>query len=281
MHQNKVGVVLDAGIEPGMKMLHLNTIDAVKTTYGVDVIGVVETVQPMDLTIEMTDLGRSTGVVNNLQTLFEACELLIAQGANAIAICCKMPELPETENQNYLAGQGVDPIAGIEAMISHAVVSHFGLPAAHAPVFSWLEAEPVKDKRVDAKSAAEFIVPTFLPCVLQGLSKAPQYQTVAFSSSLKLSDVCVLIVPANAMGSVPVLSAIENNILIIAVKQNETVMQCDMDALGLEAKNVTVCQNYLEALGLCVALKQGLTLPNHISNSVEPLQAKPRILEPV
>jgi hypothetical protein len=41
-------------------------------------------------------------------------------------------------------------------------------------------------------------------------------------------------------------------------------MQFDDQSLGIGARNVTVCQNYLEALGLCVALKQGITLPEHI-----------------
>lgn len=273
VHQNKIGVILDAGIEGGMKILHRNTVNAVKTTYGVSIVGVIETDEPLGLQLLQTDTGRSTGEVNNLETLFKACEKLITQGATALAICSQMPPLPETENKQYQSGQGVDPIAGIEAMISHAVVAQFGLPAANAPVFTWEEAEPVKTHLVDVKSAAEFIVPTFLPCVLQGLNKAPQLlplQQQLSSKSIKpynlgLEDLSALVIPESCLGNVPVLACLENNTPVLAVKNNTTVMQADYDTLGLN--DVYLCENYMEALGLLLAIKQGIQLPSHIFES--------------
>ena len=278
VRHNKIGVVLDAGISNEMHLLHQNVIAAVETTYGVDIINTTRTTEPLDIQLEITESGRSAGRVNNMQLLFDACDTLISQGATALALCCK---LPVPEEDTYQAGTGVDPIGGLEAMISHAVVQHYQIPAAHAPVFDWDEAEPVRDQVLDHKIAAEYITPSFLPCVLQGLSKAPQYHfsntstmsLLQLNTRLSIGDLSVLIIPADCLGSVPTLSCLERNIPIIAVGNNTTVMACDTEAIeqlftlqhghGVH-HHVIHARNYMEALGYCIKIKTGIKVPAHI-----------------
>lgn len=269
--QNRVGIIWDSGISEEMRVLHQNTIAAVQTVYGVTVCGIRDTTAPVDLKLILAASGRSTGKIGNPTILLEAAAALVKQGATALAVCCLMPEVEANQaghESAYRAGQGVDPIAGLEAMISHYLVSELGLPAAHAPVFSYEDALPVTDRQLDPRAASEFIVPTFLPCVLTGLARAPQSVPIHPGSSpanptgLTVHDLSALLVPADALGCVPVLSAIERNIPVLAILNNHTVMQATPNRLGLDGK-VTLCANYREALGHLVALREGIRLPAH------------------
>lgn len=265
VRQNRVGVIWDSGIPEDMAMLHRNTMAAVETVYGVSLVSMEPTASPVRLRLLTGESGRSTGVVANPEVLLATAQTLIEQGATALAVCCLMPEAgDEAEDSAYKSGAGVDPISGLEAMISHLLVSHFKLPVAHAPVFPYELALPVRDHAVDPRAASEFIVSTFLPCVLTGLAKAPQYGTTLErpAHALDVSQLSALVVPGDALGSIPVLAAVERGIAVFAVANNRTVMQCPPEALGLEAK-VTQCANYMELLGRLVAMKAGITLPRH------------------
>lgn len=269
---NHVGIIWDSGIPNPMKILHENTIEAVKTTYGVNVVGLQETTAPVSLRLETQNSGRSAGQISNPQVLLESAQQLIEQGANALAVCCLMPnETNEQEETLYQSGHGVDPIAGLEAMISHWLVSQTHLPCAHAPVFPWEVAHPVLDRHLDPRAAAEFITPTFLPCVLQGLAHAPQLITKhPFpANSLDLNHIDAVVVPADALGSIPVLAAYTAGIPILTVGNNTTQMQTSAQALGLTT-NIMPCPTYLEVIGHLVALKSKICVPQHIRSHPVP-----------
>lgn len=268
VRQNRVGVIWDKGIPAEMTQLHQNVIAAVKTVYGVDIIGLEVTQSPVQLAMGIQASGRSAGRVTNPHVLIEAGQRLLNQGATALAVGCFMPEvLSEVPSGAYLSGEGVDPIGGLEAMISHALVAQFQIPVAHAPVFPLDEALPVTDRAVDAKAASEFMVSTFLPCVLTGLSKAPQFVPVGNTSPdcLQIEALSALVVPANALGGIPVLEALRRGIAVLTVANNQTVLAADVKALRLlDNAGVVACHSYQEALGRLVAMRQGITLPAHI-----------------
>lgn len=265
---NRVGVVFDAGIPEDMRILHINTLNAVKTVYGVDIIGYTLTESPVDIICSVTDSGISTGNLRNPDTILSACRQLQAQGATAIALCCLLPELPEEEEAHYRAGSGVDPIGGIEGILSHLVVSELGIPCAHVPVFPWETARPVSDAILDPKTAAEFIAPTFMPCVLTGLHRAPQFEGAKTSPfgrpALTVAHLDALIVPADALGGLPVLAALERGIPVLAVENNTTVLNLDATSLaGLPPERralIRPAHSYAEAAGLLQAMRLGLTL---------------------
>jgi Protein of unknown function (DUF3326) len=247
-----------------MEILHRNTIAAVETVYSTRIVGIEKTVEPVNLLLNKGDSGRSRGAIENPAVLLRAGQKLIAQGATALAVCCLMPDCEdETEETAYKSGLGVDPISGLEAMISHLLVSAFKVPAAHAPVFPYEAALPIIDRLVDPRAASEFIVSTFLPCVLTGLAKAPQFTaTHSTQHGMTIKDLSALLVPEDALGSIPVLAALEKQIPVLTIRNNQTVMQATPTALGIQDRIIS-CTNYKEALGQLIALRTGITLPAH------------------
>ncbi|MDX2085184.1 MAG: DUF3326 domain-containing protein [Candidatus Melainabacteria bacterium] len=270
VRQNRVGVVLDAGIEPGMRTLHENVIAAVRSVYGVCLLPTIDTAEPIQIQFQMESSGASAGIVENPDVLLQAAQAAQQAGATAIAVAVGMRE-PEDWANDYAQGEGVDPIGGLEAVISHTLVSLLEVPCAHAPVFPWELAEPVRDRQVDLRAAAEYITPSFLPCVLTGLHQAPQFVTQ--SSDLQPTDICLgdldaLVVPGNALGGIPTLAALEHHIPVIAVMENTTVLNMTPSHLlgehvsqWIEANLLYPVRSYPEAAGMLLALKAGITLP--------------------
>jgi hypothetical protein len=167
----------------------------------------------------------------------------------------RFPEDTDTEAlQDYRQGQGVDPLAGAEAVISHLVVRTLGLPCAHAPALNPL---PL-DSSIAPKSAAEEIGYTFLPCVLAGLSRAPQFVVAptlgGASPTLWADQVDAIVVPTSACGGSAMLS-LSQRALAIAVDANTTALAVSPESLGVPAVRVA---SYLEAIGLLAAHRAGI-----------------------
>lgn len=256
---NRLGVVFDAGMDEDMLTLHLNTLNAVQTVYGVDFAGYTLTEEPVAVSCELTETGCSSGRLSNPEGILAACRRLQADGADAIALCVQLPDAPEAVEAAYKEGGGVDPIGGIEAILSHLVVSELGIPCAHAPVFPWDKARPVTDAIVDPRAAAEFITPTFLPCVLTGLQRAPRFiqppQPIQ-PGDVSLDDLDALVVPGDALGGLPVLAAMQAGIPVLAVRGNQTVL--DVSPACLEGADIRPVRSYEEAAGMLQMMRLGL-----------------------
>lgn len=259
VHQNRVGLVLDCGIEPELQLRHIQAADAARATLGLDLTEYVVTDAPLNVSLQVAKSGATWGTIQNPDSLLRSAEALIQKaGATAIAVVARFPDdFDSAALQNYRHGQGVDPIAGAEAVISHLVVRTFGIPCAHAPALLPLPLDP----QVAPRSAAEELGYTFLPCVLVGLSRAPQFTTrshPAFTpqkGDLWAEAVDAIVVPATACGGSAVLS-LSQSARIIAVRDNQTTMQVSPDALGIAAIQV---DSYLEALGVLVAQRAGIS----------------------
>ena len=199
---NKIGVVFDKSISLDVLNVHINTINAVKTVYDINVIGYEITEEIVGVQYLIEKSGASTGEVKNLTTIKRSAEKLLKKGADCIAIVCSFPN---DEDEYYSQGQGVDPVGGVEAIISHYISKELKVPCAHAPAFNNLS---IDTKLVDAKCAAEYITPTFLPCILIGLAQAP---LIVKNKGISVNDIDFLIVPYDAIGSIPVLEMSNKN----------------------------------------------------------------------
>lgn len=166
--KNKVGVIFDKGISDEVLNIHINTINAVKTVYDIN-ITYETTSDAVEVNFFVDNSGVSTGKIKNIETLLHTAKNLLQKGADAIAVVCKFKD--DNENEEYENGLGVDPIGGMEAIISHYLSKELKVPTAHAPAF---EDFSISTKIVNPKASAEYITPTFLPCILLGLSKAPK-----------------------------------------------------------------------------------------------------------
>jgi len=272
VHQNPIGLVIDQGVEDDLRWRHLQAADAARATLGLDIRAHIVTDMPLEITLKTTDSGASWGTLANPGSLLRATERLMAEAkVRAIAVVARFPEDDESEQlAAYRQGQGVDPLAGAEAVISHLVVRTFKIPCAHAPALSPLPLDP----KISARSAAEEIGYTFLSCVLAGLSRAPQFvdrQTkdqandrpmqdldTGFSRDLnyiEASAVDAVVVPQTAFGGSAVMSLAQRAAQVIAVRENTTTMAVTPADLGIQAITVNT---YLEAVGAIAAYKAGV-----------------------
>jgi hypothetical protein len=262
--QNRVGLVLDQGIEPELRLRHLQAADAARATLGLELTDYVVTDAPLGVTLRTASSGATWGTIARPDSLLRAVEKLIkAGGAEAIAVVARFPDDVGSEAlQQYRQGQGVDPLAGAEAVISHLVVKTFGIPCAHAPALMPL---PL-DAELSPRSAAEELGYTFLPCVLVGLSRAPQFVTekgdpcgiceAARPDDIWVNQVNALVIPASACGGSATLSLSQTSTLIITVQENQTRLNVTAKDLGISALPVS---SYLEALGVLVAHRSGIS----------------------
>ena len=253
----RVGVLLDCGIEPELVLRHRQVIDACRASLGLPIGPVLTSELPLGVSLQKGASGSSWGTIARPDVLLRAGEQLVAAGATAIAVVARFPEDPESEAlAAYRAGSGVDALAGAEAVISHLLVRHLGIPCAHAPALLPLPLDPALDPR----AAAEELGHTFLPCVLVGLSRAPDLLPLVDSATrgmaplLHAAQLGAVVAPAGALGGAAVLACAERGIPLISVA-NPCLLEVTAEALGLAA---IPASSYAEAAGLLVALREGI-----------------------
>lgn len=232
---NKIGIIFDKAIKQDVLNVHINTVNAVETVYGLNILGYEITDEEVGVEFFVDNSGVSMGNVKNLETLKRAAQKLIEKGAEAIAIVCRFPD---EQGDDYANGIGVDPVGGVEAIISHYISKEFSIPCAHAPAFDDVS---ISTEIVDKRCSAEYITPTFLPCILLGLNQAPKLEDVGY----KIDDLDFLVVPYNSIGGIPILEAVKRKIPVYAVKENQTVL--DVTPLNFN-KTCFIIEKYTELM---------------------------------
>ena len=235
--KNKIGVVFDKSIPKGILNVHINTINAVKTIYDCDIIGWDITDNEVGVEFIVDESGISTGTVRDIKTVSDSAKRLIEKGAEAIAIVCRFKE---DDFDDYSNGIGVDPVGGVEAIISHYISRELKIPCAHSPAFDDIT---ITQEIVDPRCSAEYITPTYLPCILLGLSLAPHISTD--KGGIGIDDLDFLVMPHNSLGSIPVTESVKRGIKVYAVKENNTVLDVTKSKIS---DKITETETYEEAL---------------------------------
>lgn len=234
---NKIGIIFDKAIPEDALNIHINTMNAVKCVYGIDIYGYEITKNVVGVEYSLED-GVSAGCVKNPTTLLESAKKLISKGCNAIAIVCLFED-PEDTNSNYSEGIGTDPVGGVEAIISHYISKELKVPCAHSPAFCDYQ---IYSEIVNIKSASEYITPTFLPCILLGLNNAPLISTI---EGIGIDALDFLIMPYDSLGSTPVFECLKRGIKVFAIEENKTAL--DISSQKISNKIITV-PTYKECL---------------------------------
>jgi uncharacterized protein DUF3326 len=253
----------------------VNTVSAARATLGVDCPKVVVLERGLSMKMGYSPSGRAVGEIGNLDGLFA---MLAAERANydAVALASKLTALTDTDElyQNYFGGEGPNPWGGAEAALTHAISAVFDIPSAHAPTLETLELRTHSYGQVDPRKAAEAISTSFSFCLLKGLHRAPAVihdPDGAYDPSvIAAEDISCLIVPDGCLG-LPMLAALLQDIPIVAVRSNKTMMKGDLRRLPFRAGQIWMVENYLEAAGLISALKAGI----HPSSVNRPLARTP------
>ena len=257
INQQRIGIIFDLSIGNEMLNRHLQVADACIATLGINLEAYVITDEPVGVVYEDQFSGASGGYIKNPDTLIEAGKKLLNQGITALAIVTNFPDEFEDKDINlYREGKSVDKISGVEAVISHLISKFLKVPCAHAPALS-----PLKIKEdLDPRAAAEEIGYTFLPSVLMGLNKAPDLIDLPSSDrkiSLLPTDVRSIVVPSGALGGEAVLTCIERELPVIAVK-NKSILNVDSEKLNYS--NIINVESYFEAAGILLSLREGISI---------------------
>ncbi len=273
VRKQKVGLLFDAGIEPELRQRHLQVSDGCRASLGLDIGPVVTTERPLQVNLHRGGNGISWGDIQHPDLLLRAGESLRDHGATAIAVVTRFPDEDEFEAlEAYREGDGVDVLAGAEAVISHLLVSHLRMPCAHSPALTRLTLKAT----IDPRAAGEELGDTFLPCVLVGLSFAPDFVQLehlvepstlkSAANTLTIKDVGAVIAPEGALGGATVLACLEQKIPLIAVS-NPSLLNVNAELLGLNkgskeevGSEVFFASNYIEAAGLLTLLREGISL---------------------
>ena len=75
---------------------------------------------------------------------------------------------------------------------------------------------------------------------------------------LTASDVSCVVIPDGCLG-LPTIAALEQNIPVIAVRENRNIMQNDLARLPWAPGQFHMVENYWEASGVINALRSGIT----------------------
>lgn len=280
---HKIAVIIDSDISKKEKEIVQNVVNAGRAFYGLDLLDIIWTEDAVGVQVQSPEAMQLDNMnqaieeckIDNMQTIFDACEEAIKKGATALAVMAKIPDPPETdESKNYSEGKGYDPIGLVEAKISHLVAQKYMIPCAHAPILDPPIYEAVMEEGVvHPKASAEYIGFSFLPSVLQCLNhsagiillddelkfKFEERSLRSFdglietnfnlkSDDIFISDLSNLLVPYDSCDGVPMHEAAKHGVEMISVKENQTILNKTTKSVGLEAKLV---ENYDEAINLC------------------------------
>lgn len=268
VRRQRVGLLLDAGIEAELRLRHLQVADGCRATLGLEIGPVVTTEAPLGVSLRQGPSGASWGTLQRPDVLLRAGEALRDRGATAIAVVARFPDDPESGAlAAYRSGSGVDLLAGAEAVISHLLSRHLNLPCAHAPALWSLALDP----DLDPRAAAEELGTTFLPCVLVGLSRAPDLVPLHLPDRaaaaragcgelIRADQIEAVVAPAGALGGAAVLACAQRGVPVIAVN-NPCLLSVTAAALGLVEAGAVVWEvaSYLEAAGLLLSLREGIS----------------------
>eukprot|EP00871_Galdieria_phlegrea_P004918 jgi/Galph1/5427/GphlegSOOS_G4077.1 len=276
---NRVGIVLDCGIEEELLYRHLQCVDAARATLGLAVTDYTLTDKALKISTFLDQDGASSGMIDGMEDLIQASNKLIEKGCDAIAIVTRFPEDDETLLEAYRHAKGVDAIGGAEALISRQVAKACQVPCAHAPALSSL---PL-DKSIDPKAAAEELGYTFLSSVLVGLSRAPRYVTGRQYSQVGdmwCEALDAVILPQGTLNTCSIQQLYDSKTTFFLVEENETTMKWTPQNTQNRTNIIIVrsrsCgtnnwDGLIEALGYVAAHKAGV-LWEAMTSHVRPVQ---------
>jgi hypothetical protein len=192
------------------------------------------------------------------EVIADGVRKLLDEGADAIGGVSVIHGVTAEMFEAHQRGEIPNPSGGVEAIITHLVSKLFRVPTAHAPLPYYQDVKP--RTKENPRVAAELISTPHYFSVLKGLSRAPRLLSAdgASADALTLDNVAAVVAPASCLGGVPALAAELSGIPLVAVRENDTVLDVSNDAMGMA--NVIEVESYLEAAGVLTALRAGIAI---------------------
>ncbi len=257
---NRIGTFVDPA---GLDYLEEVTacLDAARAVAGIDCDRYRMLQETLGAAIEWSATGCAVGTVRNPEVVVAAVAELIGQGAQAIGGLSVIHGVDGDMFHRHLSGELPNPSGGIEAILTHLISALFRVPTAHAPLpyYRALKGRSTRNPR----AAAEFISTPHYFSVLKGLARAPRLVPLGSTAeppgqAITLDHVGAIVMPASCLGGLPALAAEASGIPLIAVQENRTILEVTNAKMGMA--NVVEVSSYLEAAGVVLALRRGLSL---------------------
>ena len=254
VRSNRILMLMDTHNERFFNDEVINAVSSARVTLGID-CDVHEMIDKTESISRYSASGRAVGEINAMEKIFEPIERY-RQDYDAVALSTFL-KVPEDSHSKYFHDDDmVNPWGGIEAMLTHSIAETFNMPCAHSPMMTSSAVNELQLGVVDPRKAPESASVTYLHCILKGLHRAPR--VVSFEHGITLEDLSCMIIPDGCVG-LPTLAALENNIPVIAVRENANTMRNDLRDLPFREGKLFIVDNYLEAVGIMHALKAGLS----------------------
>jgi hypothetical protein len=215
----------------------------------------------------------------------ETAEFLIANGVHAIGGVSVIHGVTKEMFDQHLAGAIPNPSGGVEAILTHLISKIFRVPTAHAPLPYY---QDIKNKSsVNPRASAEFISTPHYFSVLKGLWRAPRLVPIDNLDNppahlRTVNNIGAIIAPATCLGGIPALVAEFSDIPLIAIKESGTVLRVENHKMRMP--NVIEVDSYLEAAGIVLALRRGISLeslrrPIHPARRIDPIEPGRTVVE--
>lgn len=106
VHQNRVGLVLDAGIEEELRIRHLQVADATRASLGLPIVEYIVTDTPLKVEKWVKpESGQSTGRIINPDSLLRAVQTMVDRSmVNAVAVVARFPDDDIEDVDDYRQG---------------------------------------------------------------------------------------------------------------------------------------------------------------------------------
>ena len=262
VRSNRILAVIDNNEHKIFEDAAINSINAARATLGINCSKIIKLSPPISMTSKYSSSKRAVGAIKDINNLFSI--LKQHQGDHDAVAISSIIKVPENYHKDYFLSEGdmINPWGGVEAMLTHALSYKFNIPSAHSPMFESPEIANMDSGIVDARMSAEAVSTSFFHCVLKGLHKSPKIITEkdTFHSNdiISAKDISCLVIPDGCLG-LPTLAALEQGIKVIAVKENKNVMCNDLSVLPWNKGQFFQVENYLEAIGILNAIKNGIS----------------------
>lgn len=266
VRSNRVLVVVDAHPNKMFTELAINSVSAARASFGLDCPKVVVMEDRVRMRSAYSKSGRAAGEIEGFEKLGAVLDEHVGN-YDAVALTSLIDVPPEFHAAYFERGSDmVNPWGGVEAMLTHAVSLLYHVPSAHSPMMTSETVMNLDVGIVDPRKAAESVSTTYLHCILKGLHRSPQIvsrHTVrpcwGSTATITVQDISCLIVPDGCVG-IPTLAALEQGIPVIAVCENDNLMENYLDALPFRDGKLFIVANYLEAVGVMTALRAGVAV---------------------
>jgi hypothetical protein len=259
VRSNRVMLVIDEHEDEQLQKAAINLASAARASFGLDCPLVVTMKDKVRMESVYSSSGRAAGKIDNFEKLYNALSKYRG-GYDAVGLSSFI-KVPLAYFRDYYFGDMVNPWGGVEAMLTHCISLLFGVPSAHSPMMESMDTLSKDLGVVDPRMAAEMVSVTFLFSVLKGLHRSPRIVTepsaLGHPGILTAADIDCIVIPDCCVG-LPTLAAIEQEIPVIAVKENRNNMKNNLSEYPFKPGKLIYVENYLEAVGIMAAMKAGI-----------------------